>query len=122
MHALGFHDADQPRPRTPTGSETLIIGRDPGRYGRCPGRHPARSPAVAVPAGTLPGTGRGRRTRPAAPTYSGRGARLISSLPISAADRPSWQTRRTASAMGSSTPCRAPSSQIDVHDLTPSAT
>ena len=52
----------------------------------------------------------------------GRGARLISSLPIAAADSPSWQTRRTASAIGSSTPWRSPSSQIDAHDFTPSAT
>ncbi len=62
------------------------------------------------------------RRRDAVTSVRRRGARLISSLPISATESPSWQTRRTASAIGSSTPWRSPSAQIDEHDLTPSAT
>src|SRR5262249_22163440 len=55
-------------------------------------------------------------------THSGLGARPSRSPAISWGDWPSWQTRRTASVIGISTPQRAASSWIDEQDLTPSAT
>ena len=114
----------------------------PARSGCRPGRRsPAGSARRAARGGTsrtAPGRGAAaRRSRPRpwpavhaaravtsdhVTSAPARGARLISSLPISATDSPSWQTRRTASAIGSSTPCRSPSAQIDEHDFTPSAT